>query len=148
MNTINQTNKVNKINMMTNSISKKIFLNSYPNTIPNGIIMKNPFFNRSPIQNRVLKTIQFNNRFVRPKTVNNMNYLNLMSNKNTITYQQYPQFNINKYAQNSIYRNKSIETIPNSANFAKFQTIQEQNHAYRNKNLVPIYRRIVYRKKN
>ena len=77
-----------------------------------------------------------------------MNYLNLMSNKNTITYQQYPQFNINKYTQNSIYRNKSIETIPNSANFVKFQTIQEQNHAYRNKNLVPIYRRIVYRKKN
>ena len=140
------TNKLTNTRNMTN--------------IPLSITIKNPFFYNNPVTNnspnKVLNTIQFNNPFY----TNKMNHHNRIikhikpiPNKNQINNQitNYPQqiYIGNPLSQNHIYRSASPQFVQN---FSKFYTWNNSrynnNNIYRNKNIIPVYRRIIYRQKN
>ena len=145
---MNHFNMMNMNNITKNQNIKKIPLNSHTTTIPNSLIMKNPFINNNKNNNKVLHTIQYNNQFVNPK-LNQIKYIvNPMPSKNAIVYQRLPQKIPPPNLRNNpthIYRSKSSQYYHN---YTPFQTIHQPNNYYRNNNNPPVYRRIVYRKKN
>ena len=146
-------------------INNPVLTNKLTNTrnmtnIPLSITIKNPFFYNNPVTNnspnKVLNTIQFNNPFY----TNKMNHHNRIikhikpiPNKNQINNQitNYPQqiYIGNPLSQNHIYRSASPQFVQN---FSKFYTWNNSrynnNNIYRNKNIIPVYRRIIYRQKN
>ena len=147
-------------------INNPVLTNKLTNTrnmtnIPLSITIKNPFFYNNPVTNnspnKVLNTIQFNNPFY----TNKMNHHNRIikhikpiPNKNQINNQitNYPQqiYIGNPLSQNHIYRSASPQFVQN---FSKFYTwnnsrYNNNNNIYRNKNIIPVYRRIIYRQKN
>jgi len=119
--------------------------NPYPLTVPTSISMKNPFTNKTIINpnhsNKILNSYNFNNPFLDNK-ITNIKYAHPMINKNVTVYYQnnvIPQFNQKIAIPNNV-RSKSNQNIHN---FNQFQTIHTSTIS-----TMPIYRRIVYRKKN
>ena len=137
---------------VNNILQIKYQTNPYTLTVPTSISMKNPFSNKTFINsnhsnksNKILNSYNFTNPFLDKKT-NNIQYIQPISNKNVNIYYQknvIPQFNNKIVFQNNI-RSKSNQ---NFHNFNAFQS-KQTSAISSNSNLMPIYRRIVYRKKN
>ena len=125
-----------------NILQIKYQTNPYSITIPTSISMKNPFTNKTIINsnNKILNSYNFTNPFLDKKTTN-IKIVRPMTSKNVNIYYQknvIPQFNQKNVIPNNI-RSKSNQNTPN---FNQFQTIQTSTIS-----AMPIYRRIVYRKK-
>ena len=145
-------------------INNPVLTNKLTNTrnmtnIPLSITIKNPFFYNNPVTNnspnKVLNTIQFNNPFY----TNKMNHHNRIikhikpiPNKNQINNQitNYPQqiYFGNPLSQNHIYRSTSPQFVQNFSKLYTWNNSRYNNNIYKNKNIIPVYRRIIYRQKN
>lgn len=132
-------------------INNKIVHNKNMTTIPISVSMKNPFNYNAPIvnerPNKVMNTIQFNNPFLSNKKNKQIKYVyRAPVQNNPFIYQNRnnpQQIKIQRNPQH-IYRSKSPQFIQN---FIQFHAVNNNNNIIRNKYVMPVYRKILYRKK-
>ena len=137
------------LNRYNNNILQiKYPTNNYTLMIPTIISMKNPYTNKTIINpkysNKILNSNNFTNPFLDNK-ITNIKYITQITNKNvTVNHQNnaIPHFNPKIYIHNNI-RSKSHQNV-NTYN--QFHTMQTNNISVI-PHIMPIYRRIVYRKK-
>ena len=145
----NPQNLSNTKYINNNGLNRNYIQNQYTANIPTNISIKNnPFvynnlINSNQIQN-TLKSVPKNNSFFQQKiNRNNIKYIQPINNKAFINY---PKNQISQFARHfqpqNIYRNKSSNYYPG---FNHLRPVRMNNY---NKNIKPIYRKIVYRKKN
>ena len=145
----NPQNLSNTKYINNNGLNRNYILNQYTANIPTNISIKNnPFvynnlINSNQIQNTLQSIPKYNSFFQQKINRNNIKYIQPINNKAFINY---PKNQISQFARHfqpqNIYRNKSSNYYPG---FNHLRPVRMNNY---NKNIKPIYRKIVYRKKN
>jgi len=131
-----------------NIINPNYRQNKFHTIIPKSIPLNNPFIInnlKANNTNKVFNTIQFNNPFSNQK-INTLQYINpvlVVKNSNYYPKKNIPQIQVVPLPHNNVNRSKSSRYIPT---FPQFSNVQPVN-VTRNNNMMPIYRRIINRKK-
>ena len=142
---------INNNQMINNNVINVNYAqNKFNTNIPSTIPLNNPFINNNfkvNNANKVINTLQFNNPFANQK-VNNVKYIKIEPRvgNNVLNYQKKnsPQLQIQVFpnSQND-QRSKSSCFLPTFPQFGNYQ----QPTIIKSKNTMPIYRRIISRRK-
>ena len=140
---------INNNHLVNNNIINPNYRqNKFHTIIPKSIPLNNPFIInnlKANNTNKVFNTIQFNNPFSNQK-INTLQYINpvlVVKNSNYYPKKNIPQIQVVPLPHNTVNRSKSSRYIPT---FPQFSNVQPVNFT-RNNNMMPIYRRIINRKK-
>ena len=141
---------VNNSQMINNNVINVNYAqNKFNTNIPSTIPLNNPFISNNfkvNNTNKVLNTLQFNNPFVNQK-VNNIKYIKIKpavgNNVLNLPKNNIPQIQVRVIPNQDPSRSKSSCYLPTFPQFGNYQ----QTTLIKSKNTMPIYRRIINRRK-
>ena len=141
---INNNQMINN-NLININYAQNKFNANIPSTIP----LNNPFISNNfkvNNTNKVLNTLQFNNPFANQK-INNVKYIKFKpAIANNVLNQQkknIPQMQLQVFTPQNAQRSNSSCFLPTFPQFGNYQ----HTTVIKNKNTMPIYRRIINRRK-